>query len=158
MRDADPLGRTGRAGGVHNAVEAGAFGRHRIDRVILAHLSQLLECHNLELGVGLLELFYLIPSREYAALVDNDGLDVRLLKGSGSNLEEMRVDVHSVGLSLEEGVFKAALAECIVGGDYRDRLGGATVGHRDPAYAKEIVSATRRGLTTGETYLVVPKR
>jgi hypothetical protein len=32
------------------------------------------------------------------------------------------------------------------------------VGHRDPAYAKEIVSAIRRGLTTGETYLVVPNR
>jgi hypothetical protein len=55
-------------------------------------------------------------------------------------------------------VFKAAFAECIVGGDYRDRLGGAAVGHGNPAYAKEIVSAIRRELTTGETYLVVPKR
>jgi hypothetical protein len=70
----------------------------------------------------------------------------------------VRVDVHSFGLSLEEGVLKAALAECIVGGDYSDRLGGAAMGYGDPAYAKEVVSAIRRGLTTGKTCLVAPKR
>lgn len=135
MGDAGALGQASRARGVHDAEDILVVGRVGLNHVVLAGLAELLEGDDGEVRVVGLESFELATLGKVALLVDDYDLDLGLLDGLGGGLEQVRVDVHGLGVSLVEGVGDAALAEGVVGGDDGDGLGSTGMGDGGPVGA-----------------------
>lgn len=89
--------------------------------------------NDFQIRVLCFEVLELATLGEDAFGVDDDSLDVGLKDSALSGFEQLRIDVHGVGLCLHERVGYTLLAKGIVGGDDRDGLRCTGMGGGDPA-------------------------
>jgi len=111
-----------------------------VDGVLLAKLAKLGNTVDGEVGVFLLEVVDLgvVWLGEDGLVIVDDGRNMRGgLESRRHGLEELRIDVNSADLGLDESVFDAGGTQRVVGGDNGDRLRRGSVGHGEPVVAAE---------------------
>ena len=136
MLDRYPFWRAGGARCIHYATKIFRLRWGRLDRVVLAELSEFFNAHDGKVFVCSFELvnevLYVYFFTFCFGVVDDMFHILGIFQGIDQARQQVRVRVDGFGLGLDEGMLHSLLAKGVVCGGYRDRLGDSSMRRGKP--------------------------